>query len=139
MMHCVRARVLDATLVILLIAGWVAGSRDVGAQTAGQGGSAGTGRAAGGDLETTPLPRGLPVELERNPGRGPALHEPVFLERATTETERTRFGPSAWIAPGAPFEHRENPGGPAIGFSFTWRPLDMSVAGPGSWHGSAAR
>lgn len=134
-------RTAQAALVMILLVGGMGLARgDESAAPA----SAGTGaRPAAGrnDLETVAPPRGLPVEQERNPGHGPTPHEPVFLERATTTTEHTRFGPSAWIAPGAPFDRRENPGGPAIGFTITWptRARGAPTAGPGPWQGSAAR
>ena len=48
-----------------------------------------------------------------------------------TTTEQTRFGLSSWIAPGAPFDHRENPGGVAIGFTIAWPPpLATFLVGP---------
>jgi hypothetical protein len=87
----------------------------------------GTGRS---DLESVAPPRGLPVEQERDLGRGPTRHEPVFLEPATVTTEHTRFGASAWIAPAAPFDRRENPGGPAIGFTITWSTPATAAAAP---------
>ena len=95
----------------------------------------------GSDLETAAPPRGLPVEQERDPGHGPTPHEPLFLEPAATSTERARLGLSAWIAPGAPFDRRENPGGPAVGFTIAWPPPDRHVpsSGPSPWHGSATR
>ena len=72
------------------------------------------------DLEAVAPPRGLPVEQERDPGRGPTPHEPVFLEPAVATTEHLRVGPSAWIAAGPPFEHRDNPGGLAVGVTISW-------------------
>jgi hypothetical protein len=93
-------------------------------------GAAPAARAAGGagsrpaaarnDLETVAPQRGRVPEEERDSGRGPRPHEPVFIEPAATTTEHTRLGLSAWIAPGAPFEHRENPGGVALGFTIAW-------------------
>lgn len=106
------------------------------------GSDAATGPAAGGrDLKAIAPPRGLPVEQERDPGRGPTRHEPVFLEPAATTTEHVRFGLSAWIAPGAPFDHRESPGGPAAGLTITWPPSGRGVPSSGSspWRESAAR
>jgi hypothetical protein len=93
------------------------------------------------DLETVGPPRGLPVEQERDSGRGPTTHEPVFLEPAATTTEHVRFGLSAWIAPGPPFDHRENPGGPALGLTIAWpAPAhDVPSPGPSPWRGSAGR
>jgi hypothetical protein len=97
--------------------------------------------ATRGDLETVSPPRGLPVEQERDSGRGPTSHEPVFLEPAATTTEHVRFGLSAWIAPGPPFDHRENPGGPALGLTIAWpAPVHhVPSSGPSPWRGSAAR
>ena len=105
-------------------------------------GSAASGAASPrSDLETAAPPRGLPVEQERDPGHGPTPHEPLFLEPAATTTERARFGLSAWIAPGAPFDRRENPGGPAVGFTIAWPPPAREVpsSGPTPWRGSATR
>jgi len=76
--------------------------------------------AARNDLQTVAPQRGRISEEERDPGRGPSPHEPVFIEPAATTTEHTRLGLSAWIAPGAPFERRENPGGVALGFTIAW-------------------
>lgn len=93
------------------------------------------------DLETAAPPRGLPVEQERDPGHGPTPHEPLFLEPAATTTERARLGLSAWIAAGAPFDRRENPGGPAVGFTIVWPPpaREVPAADPSPWRGSPAR
>jgi hypothetical protein len=106
-----RRLALSAALVLL-----VAGA--VGAQP-----TAGAGRLPSrSDVEAVAPPRGLPVEQERDPGRGPTPPEPVFLEPAVVTTEHLRVGPSAWIAAGPPFEHRENPGGPAVGVTISWPP-----------------
>jgi hypothetical protein len=123
-------------LVAMFAAGVILGSVDAGAAPEGSGA-----RSGSNDLRAVAPPRGLPSELERDPGRGLAPHEPVFLEPAATTTEHTRFGLSAWIAAGAPFDHRENPGGPALGFTIVWPPpaAEASTAGPNSWRGSAAR
>lgn len=95
----------------------------------------------GSDLQTVAPPRGGGLEQERDPGMGPRAHEPVFFGPASTTTEHTRFGLSSWIAPGAPFDHREDPGGVAVGFTISWGAPKPSVpsAGPNPWRGSAAR
>ena len=140
-----RPRAVLRALVPLLVAGGILGLGvgDAGAQPATPGGSVRDTRLAPdrSDLKAVAPPRGLPVEQERDPGRGPALHEPVFLAPAVTTTEHVRFGLSAWIAPGAPFDHGESPGGPAVGFTITWPPPARLVpsAGPSPWQGSAAR
>jgi hypothetical protein len=95
----------------------------------------------GRDLRTVAPPRGGALEQERDPGMGPRAHEPVFFGPASTTTEHTRFGLSSWIAPGAPFDHREDPGGVAAGFTISWgapKP-DVPSSGPNPWRGSAAR
>src|SRR5262245_36777223 len=99
--------------VMVLVAGGLLSVRSVGAQAPDPSGSASSAPppAAYPDLQTVSPPRGGSLEQERTPGVGPRIHEPVFLEPATATTEHTRLGPSAWIAPGAPFDHRENPGG----------------------------
>jgi hypothetical protein len=109
--------------------------------TATPGPAASRSGTAAGDLQTVAPPRGGAREEERDPGRGPRPHEPVFLEPAVTTTERFRFGLSTWITPGAPSEHRENPGGIAIGLTIAWPALPGggSPAGPSPWRGSAAR
>lgn len=128
---------------MVLVAGGLLGARAVGAQAPdGSGNASGAlPPAAYPDLQTVSPPRGGSLDQERTPGVGPRIHEPVFLEPATTTTEHTRFGASAWIAPGAPFDHRENPGGVAIGFTIAWPPPAGGVpsAGPSPWRGSAAR
>ena len=130
------------TTVVMLVAGGMLGTRGAGvagAQPAAPiSGGPGTARS---DLESVAPPRGLPVEQERDPGRGPTPHEPVFLEPAATTTEHVRLGLSAWIAPGAPFDHRENPGGPAVGVTIAWPTpaRTMPSSGPSPWRGSAAR
>jgi hypothetical protein len=129
-------------LGILLVAGSAFGPGRAEAQpTAAGDASRARPGTAGSDLETVAPLRGLPVEQERDPGRGPTAHEPVFLEPAATTTEHVRLGLSAWIAPGAPFDHRESPGGPAVGFTITWPPpvQHAPTAGPSPWRGSAAR
>ena len=85
--------------------------------------------AARSDLQSVAPQPGRTIEEERDPGRGPRPHEPVFIEPAATTTEHTRLGLSAWIAPGAPFERRENPGGVAIGFTIAW-PAGTRAPGP---------
>ena len=85
-------------------------------------------------LEAVSPPSGPSLDEERDVGRGPRPHEPVFLEPAATTTSRGRLGLSSWIAPGAPAEHRENPGGVAIGFTIAWpapaRGVPASTGGP---------
>jgi hypothetical protein len=79
------------------------------------------------DLERVAPPSGPPLDQERDLGRGPRPHEPIFLEPAATTTKRARLGLSSWIAPGAPFDHRENPGGVAIGFTIA-RPTPAATS-----------
>jgi hypothetical protein len=92
-------------------------------------------------LTTVRPQRGRSVDTERDPGRGPQPTDPVFLDRATTETEHFRAGLSGWITPSAPFDHREDPGGAAIGLTITWPPPrhDLTTSGPNAWHGAASR
>jgi hypothetical protein len=109
-----------------------------------EGGAGAPAAPTGSDLQSVAPPRGGALEVERDPGRGPRPHEPVFLEPAATTTEHTRLGLSSWIAPGAPAEHRENPGGLAIGFTISWPAPSRDApsapsAGPSAWRGSAAR
>jgi hypothetical protein len=138
-----KMRPLAPTLLaLILLAGslGLAGAADA-QPTAPFGGQAGVRPATPSHLERVAPSRGLPVEQERDPGRGPAPHEPVFLASAATTTDDVRFALSAWIAPGPPFDHRENPGGPAVGLTVTW-PGPTSgrpAAGPSPWRGSAAR
>jgi hypothetical protein len=97
------------------------------------------------DLRTVAPPRGGPLELERDPGLGPRPHEPVFLDPAAITTEHMKLGVSTWITPGAPQEHRENPGGLAIGLTIAWPAPRRDVSppgpplGPSPWRGSAER
>jgi hypothetical protein len=84
--------------------------------------------AARNDLQTVAPQRGRMLEEERDPGRGPRPHEPVFVGPAAITTGHARLGPSAWIAPGAPLERRENPGGVALGFTIAW-PTPARAAG----------
>ena len=81
-------------------------------------------------LEAVSPPAGPSLDEERDLGRGPRPHEPVFLEPAATTTRRGRLGLSSWITPGAPAEHRENPGGVAIGFTIAWPAPVPSTGGP---------
>jgi hypothetical protein len=92
-------------------------------------------------LQTVAPPRGRFLDEERDPGRGPSPHEPAFLEPAATTTEHARLGLSTWITPGAPFDHREDPGGVALGFTIAWPApaRDVPSSGPSPWRGSAAR
>jgi hypothetical protein len=105
-----------------------------------EGGAGAPAAAASSDLQSVAPPRGRSVEEERDPGRGPRSHEPVFLGPTTT-TEHAKVGLSTWITPGAPAEHRENPGGIAIGLTITWPapPRALPSAGPSAWRGSAGR
>jgi hypothetical protein len=138
-----RTRYAVTMLLMGLVAGGLLGARAVVAQAPEGPGSDSSARppAASPDLQTIAPPRGGSLEQERTPGVGPRIHEPIFLEPAATTTEHTRFGLSSWIAPGAPFDHRENPGGVAIGFTIAWPPpaRDVPSSGPSPWRGSAAR
>lgn len=140
-----RPRAVLKALVPLLVAGGILGlgGGDAEAQASTPAGSVADTRPAPdpSDLKAVAPPRGLPVEQERDPGRGPARHEPVFLAPAVITTEHVRVGLSAWIAPGAPFDHQDYPGGPAVGLTITWPPPARLVpsAGPSPWQGSAAR
>jgi hypothetical protein len=130
-------------LVTVLVAGGLLTARGAGAEPAATvGGYAGAHPAPGRrELQVVAPSRGGSLEEERGPGGGPRPHVPVFLEPAATTTERTRLGLSAWISPGAPSEHRENPGGIAIGFTIAWPAPSEGVPppGPSPWRGSAAR
>lgn len=130
-------------LVTLLIAGGLLGARAAGAQAPdGSGNDAGTRQSAvSTDLQSVSPPRGGSLEQERDLGVGPMPHEPIFLGPAAMTTEHMRFGLSSWIAPGAPFDHQENPGGVAIGFTIAWPAPTRDVPSSGSspWRGSAAR
>lgn len=127
-----RPRDAFRMLVLGLVTGGLLIARGAGAQAPGNG--------RGSDLQTVAPQRGRSIEDQRDPGRGPQPSEPVFLEPEVI-TEHTRFGLSAWIAPGAPSEQRENPGGVAIGFTLAWPPpsRDVPSSGPSAWRGSAAR
>ncbi len=131
-------------VMVLVLGGLIARGANVDPPAAG-GADAGALSATGGSgLQTVAPPRGRFLEEERDPGQGPRLHEPVFLEPAATTTEHARFGLSTWITPGAPFDHREDPGGVAIGLTIAWpapaRPArDVPSSGPTPWRGSAAR
>jgi hypothetical protein len=136
-------------LVMVLVVGGLATARGAGADPATTGATGATGggdtgarsATARNDLRAVAPQRGRAVEEERDPGRGPSPHEPVFLEPAAITTEHTRLGLSTWITPGAPSEHRENPGGIAIGFTIAWPapPRDVPSSGPSPWRGSAGR
>ncbi len=129
-------------LVMILIAGGLLSARVAGAQAPEAPSRDGGARPpASTDLQAISPPRGGSLEQERDLGVGPRIHEPIFLEPAATTTEHTRFGLSSWIAPGAPFDHRENPGGVAIGFTIAWPPpaRDVPSSGSSPWRGSAAR
>jgi hypothetical protein len=71
------------------------------------------------DLQTEVLEPGRMASEERDLLIGP---RPRFVGAAATTTEHTRLGLSAWIAQGAPFERRENPGGVVVGFTIAWPP-----------------
>jgi hypothetical protein len=136
-----RPRALPAALAAVLLAGGLvlAGAADAQPTAPGRG-SAGPRPAAPSDLERVAPARGLPVEQERDPGRGPTPHEPVYIGPAATTQGHVRLGLSAWIAPGPPSDHRENPGGPAVGLTIMRpAPASESPAGAGPWRGSAAR
>lgn len=93
------------------------------------------------DLQTTSPLRGGARDEERDRGGGPRPHEPVFLGPTVVTTEPAQFGLSSWIAPGAPLDHREDPGGVALGLTIGWPGPRREVpsAGPNPWRGSAAR
>ena len=135
-----HARVL---LVTVVAAGGLLAARGSGAESAAGAGGEGGARAetSRGDLRAVAPQRGRALEEERDPGRGPTAHEPVFLEPAATTTEHARLGLSTWITPSAPSEHRENPGGIAIGFTIAWPAPSRYVpsSGPSPWRGSAGR
>jgi hypothetical protein len=138
-----RLRHAFAILVTTLVVGGLFHARPVGAQASGApaGETGARSTAAPTDLQAISSPRGGSLEQERDPGVGPRVHEPVFIEPGATTTKHTRFGLSSWIAPGAPFDHRENPGGAAIGLTIGWpapTPYTPS-SGASAWRGSAAR
>jgi hypothetical protein len=138
-----RPRGALAALVTVLVAAGLLAARGAGAEPAAAGGGDAGARptTARSGIQAVAPPRGGPLEEERDPGRGPRPHEPVFLEPAAITTERARLGLSTWITPGAPSEHRENPGGIAIGFTIAWPapPGGTPPRSPSPWRGSAAR
>lgn len=138
-----RCRNVRALLVMGLVSGGLVTARGSGAESATTpGGDAGArSETARNDLRVVAPQRGRALEDERDPGRGPRPHEPVFLEPAATTTEHARLGLSTWITLGAPSEHRENPGGIAIGFTIAWPapPGGVPSSGPSPWRGSAGR
>jgi hypothetical protein len=97
--------------------------------------------ATGSDVKAVAPERGRSTEEERDPGHGPSSSEPVFFGPAAPTTDRVRAGLSSWIAPSAPFDHREDPGGIAVGLTITWPAPhpDVVPSGPNPWRGSAAR
>jgi hypothetical protein len=129
------ARAAFTMLLATLVAGGVAGARPAVAADP----VAATGR--GGAVTTVAPPRGQGLDAERDPGAGPRPHEPVFFDPMTTTTEHVRAGLSSWITPSAPFDHREDPGGVAIGLTITWPAprRDVAPSGPNAWRGSATR
>jgi hypothetical protein len=130
-----------AMFVMVLAAGWLFTAQGASADPSVEADVGERSATAGSGLETVAPPRGGSLEQERDPGRGPRPHEPVFLEPAATTTEHARLGLSTWITPGAPFDHRENPGGVAIGFTIAWPAprRDVPSSGPSPWQGSAGR
>lgn len=98
-------------------------------------------QTTGGAVTTVAPQRGRSLDQERDPGGGPRPTEPVFIEPLTGTTEHVRAGLSSWITPGAPFDHREDPGGVAVGLTITWPASHRGAepAGPNAWHGTAAR
>jgi len=118
-----------AMLVTVLAAPDILIHRGAGAAPAG--GVSSPSAAAPNDLQTVAPQPGRTSEQERDPGREPRPHEPVFIEPLATMTEHTRLGLSACIAPGAPFERRENPGGVAIGFTIAWPAAARDTGSPG--------
>ena len=93
------------------------------------------------DLQRTAPLRGGPLDEERDRGSGPRPHEPVFLGSPLVTTEQAQAGLSSWIAPGAPLDRREDPGGVAIGLTIGWPGprRELPSAGPSPWRGSAGR
>jgi hypothetical protein len=93
------------------------------------------------DLQRTAPLRGGPLDEERDRGNGSRPHEPAFLGPPLVTTEQAQVGLSSWIAPGAPFDHREDPGGVAIGLTVGWPGprRDLPSVGASPWRGSAAR
>jgi hypothetical protein len=65
----------------------------------------------------------------------------MFLGPTVVTTESAQFGLSSWITPGAPLDHREDPGGVAIGLTIGWPGpgRDVPSTGPNPWRGWAAR
>src|SRR5262245_38759287 len=129
-----------AVLTMVLLAGGLFTARGAGTEPAVPGDPDAPATQTRDDLQTVAPPRGRQVDDGRDPGRGPRLPEPVFFEPAATTTEHVRLGLSSWTAPGAPFDHRENPGGAAIGFSIVGPSpgKDLPSSGPSAWRGSAA-
>jgi hypothetical protein len=139
-MHRWPARAAFTMLLATLVAGGFAGGRPAAAAdpVAATPDSAAT---PGGAVTTVAPPRGRSLDAERDPGAGPRPHEPVFFDPMATTTEHVRAGLSSWITPNAPFDHREDPGGVAIGLTITWPAprRDVAPSGPNPWRGSAAR
>jgi hypothetical protein len=137
-----RARAGFAALLAALIGGGFATPAAAADPTAPAPEAAAPRPLASGSGVTTVAPqRGRSLDEERDAGGGPRPHEPVFLEPMTTTTEHVRAGLSSWITPSAPFDHREDPGGVAVGLTITWPAprRDIAPSGPNPWRGSAAR
>jgi hypothetical protein len=131
-----------AALLLALAAGGLVTTRVARAEPAAPpGAEVSRPPAADSAVTTVAPPRGRSLDQERDPGGGPRPHEPLFLEPLTTTTEHVRAGLSSWITPSAPFDHREDPGGVAVGLTITWPTprRDVAPSGPNPWHGSAAR
>ena len=137
-----RTRALTMLVVTLAAGGFLTARGDAADPTGAMPNAPVSGPLATGSAVTTVAPpRGGSLDAERDPGGGPRPHEPVFLEPMTTTTEHFRAGLSSWITPSAPFDHREDPGGLAIGLTITWPAphRDVAPAGPNPWRGSATR
>jgi hypothetical protein len=137
-----RARDAFAILLTALVVGLLVSARDAGAQSdPAAPGVLRPPAALESELQRVAPQRGQPLDQERVPGYGPGPHDPVFLEPATITGGDLQMGVSGWMAPGAPFDVRENPGGPAIGFTIGWPAprRDVAPSGPNPWRGSATR
>jgi hypothetical protein len=136
-----RRETLATLACVLAVAGLLIVPGASAQTDAGPDGGAGAPVARGTDLQTTAPLRGGPLDEERVRGAGPRPHEPMFLGPAVVTTESAQLGLSSWVTPGAPLDHREDPGGVAIGLTIGWPGprRDVPSTGPNPWRGSAAR
>src|SRR5262245_965525 len=120
--------------LVMLMAALVTGGFVTAAVAEGEPAITIPGGNAGSGVKAVGPERGRSTEEERDPGRGPSSNDPVFLGPTTT-TEHVQAGLSSWITPGRPFDHREDPGGIAVGLTITWPAprRDVAPSGPNAW------